>query len=161
VNVPPIHVERLAAFGGVEAFSLMLGDLAGFCRASLGNNDHNREFGLILNCPAWLELASHDELQSSFERQLKMTIQHEMAHFRHQNAGIRSETHAHCRGIASVLSRDRPPTSIEEFHAIVHQDYPEIARNDEMRSLVLDQGQTPWRLVRLWLRLFRKHSAQQ
>lgn len=153
VNVPHIHLKRLAAGGGVEAFSLLLGDLGGFCSATLGNNNHNREFGLILNCPALLELASRDEFQSSFERQLTMIIQHEMAHFRHQTGGSRSETHAHCRGIAAVLSCDKPLRSLEEFHAIIYQEYPEIAHNDEMKSLVLDD-RAPWRLVRLWLHLF-------
>jgi hypothetical protein len=160
VNVPSIHLERLAAFGGIEAFSFMLGDLADFCSASLGHNDHNREFGLILNCPAWLELASHEEFQSSLSRQIQMVVQHEMAHFRHQNDGIRSETHAHCRGISSVLCREKPPTSIEQFIAIIHEQFPEITDNDEVRNLVLDKGQTPWRLVRLWLHLFRKHSER-
>ncbi len=94
VNVPSIHLERLAEFGGVEAFSFMLGDRADFCSASLGNNDHNREFGLIVNCPTWIELASHEEFQWSFDRQMHMVIQHEMAHFRYQNGGERSEIHA-------------------------------------------------------------------
>lgn len=155
VSVPSIHLTRLATTGGIEAFYFFLGDLADFCSASLGNNNHNREFGLILNCPAWLELASREEFKASFERQIAHVVQHEMAHFRHQGRGARSETHAHCRGIASVLPRDIPPKSIEEFHAIVAQEYPEIAHNDEIKQLVLDRGQTTWRLVRLWLYLFR------
>jgi hypothetical protein len=135
----------------------MLGDRADFCSASLGNNDHNREFGLIVNCPAWIELASHEEFQWSFDRQMHMVIQHEMAHFRYQNGGERSEIHAHCRGVASALWRDQAPTSQEEFVAIVQNDYQEISRNDEIRRLVLN-GQTSWRLVRRWLHLFKVYD---
>jgi len=160
VKVPAIHLERLAEFGGVEAFCLMIGDHADFCSASLGNNDHNREFGLIINCPAWIELASHEEFQWSFDRQIHIVVQHEMAHFRHQNGGPRSETHAHCRGIASALHRDQNPSSREEFVAVVQRGYQEISSNDEMRRLVLDNGQASWRLVRLWLYLFRKHGKR-
>jgi hypothetical protein len=155
VKVPSIHLTRLADTGGVEALEFLLGDLADFCSASLGNNKHNRQFGLIINCPAWLELASRSEYQSCFERQLEMVIHHEMAHFKYQGSGIRSETHAHCRGIAAILPRDKPPKSIEEFREMIGQEYPEIVHNEEMRSLVFDQGQTTWRLVRMWLHLFQ------
>jgi hypothetical protein len=159
VNVPPIHLERLAEFGGIESFSFMLGDRADFCCASLVNNDNNREFGLIVNCPMWIELASHEEFQWSFDRRMNMVIQHEMAHFRHQNGGERSEIHAHCRGVASVFRRDQTPDSQESFVAIIHKGYPDITNNDEIRRLVLN-GQASRRLVRLWLHLFKEYGRQ-
>jgi hypothetical protein len=138
----------------------MLGHMTGILCATLGNNDHNREFGLIVNCPAWLELGSLSKFSTSFEDQLRMIIQHEMAHFRNRGSGVRSETTAHCRGIASVLWRQRKaPTSIEELIRDV-QDFPEIAQNDEMKRFVLNGGEAPWRLVRLWLYFFNKHGME-
>lgn len=157
IEVPLDHVERLKASGGVEAFCLLLGDLGELCSASLGSNNHNREFGLIWNCPAWLKLASHDQFQSSFERQVTNVVQHEMAHFKYPTNNHRSETLAHCRGIASLLSLGEVPKSLKELHEIVGQKYPEISNNDEMKTLVLDGDQATWRLIRLWLHVFHEH----
>lgn len=151
VDVPTIHIGRLKSSGGIEDFSILLGDTGSFTCASLGNNDHNREFGLIINCPAWLELGGRDDLQSLFERQLTRVIHHEMAHFRYQSSDDRAETHAHCRALASVLPSRNPPQSLEQFHALIASEYPEVNHNDEMQHLVLGGGQVTWRLVRRWL----------
>jgi hypothetical protein len=158
INIPSFHLERLARYGGVDSFIIMLGDLANFCCASLGNNDH--EFGLILNCPAWLQLASHQEFQSSFEQQIEMVVQHEMAHFRHQDGSENSEIIAHCRGIASFFSRQDLPTSGNEFILFVRLKFPEITQNHEINSLILEGGEIPWRLVRLWLHLFKRYRER-
>jgi hypothetical protein len=158
IKVPVFHLERLAKFGAVEDFSFMLGDTGTFSSATLGNNDHNREFGLILNCPAWLNLASYPEHQNSFERQIRLVIHHEMAHFSYQVAGSRSELHAHCRGVASVLwSENKLPRSAEEFVALIGQGYPEIAQNNEIEQLILKEPKAPWRIIRLWLFLFTRY----
>lgn len=160
INVPQSHLDDLARFGGVEGFEIMLGDGASHCCAILGNNDHDRRFGLIMNCPAWIELASYPEYQDTFEKQLRMVIQHEMAHFLHQGGNQRTETHAHCRGIATAF-RDMPmPSDREDFLALIQSDHPEISNNQEMRDLVLQGGEASWRLVRRWINNFKRHDTQ-
>jgi len=159
VNVPRVHLESLAKLGGVEGFEIMLGDRAAHCCASLSNNDHDRKFCLIVNCPAWIELASHPEFQATFEKQLRMVIQHEMAHFVHQGSNPRSETHAHCRGIAAAFARSPVPTSRSEFLSQIKEEHPEVENNPEMRELILERGEPTWRLVRRWINNFKRHAT--
>jgi len=149
INVPSHHTERLYSLGGVESFSLLLGDLGDFCSASLGNNTPDRKFGLILNCPAWLRVASRAEFQWTFDRQLVEVVQHEMAHFKYHEKGPRAEIHAHCRGIAAMLSVNPPPV-IENLREVI-RDYPELANNPEIEEIVLDGAAAKLRLVRMWM----------
>jgi hypothetical protein len=71
IEVPESFHSQLKRFGGVENFELLLGDTGTFVSATLGNNNHNLAFGLIINCPAWIELAS-DEKNSLQDSELKM-----------------------------------------------------------------------------------------
>jgi len=161
VQVPHGLVAELAVLGGVENFYFMLGDLANACCATLGNNDHNLEFGLIFNCPIWIELASHDEYVSSFEKQIGMIIHHEMAHFRHQRKDLRSELHAHTRGIAWVLSSADLPNTKKAAIEVMQREHSDIWQNEEIRYLFTDVGESGWRLLKLWIHYFKKYGAQQ
>jgi hypothetical protein len=105
VSVPHHISDALSKSGGIESFQFILGDAASQCCATLGSNDHNLRFGLIVNCPIWMEIAARPEFQHSFEKQLGFVIHHEMAHFRWKNDSPRSETHAHIRALGWLLSR--------------------------------------------------------
>jgi hypothetical protein len=103
LDVPQIYQDRLAETGGIESFSLLLAARPDFSSATLCSDEGHGHVMLIVNCPAWLHIASVAEYQAGFERHVTMVIQHEMAHFRWGKRDDRSETMAHCRGIASVL----------------------------------------------------------
>ncbi|MGH8095225.1 MAG: hypothetical protein ACREIF_17450 [Chthoniobacterales bacterium] len=154
LNVPPQLIESLEESGGVESFSLFIGDVGRFCCARLDSGDDHNEYRLIVNAPAWLEIATLPTVQHEFERQLKSVIQHEMAHFRHSKAGERTETHAHCRGIASVLPGDFCGWAPEDLYALILRDYYEFANNGEIRKLVLCGSEVTSRLIRRWQWLF-------
>jgi hypothetical protein len=154
INVPSHHIMRLHSLGDVESFSILLGDLGEFCSASLGNNSHDRNFGLILNCPAWLRVASRPEFQGTFERQLVEVVQHEMAHFKYQIKNTRSEILAHCRGIAAMLSLSVPSPS-GNLRELIVSDYPELATNPEIQQFILEGCESNWRLIRIWLQIFK------
>lgn len=104
VQVPFVLLAELKELGEVESFEFILGDRAQVCCASLGNNDHNRAFGLIVNYPVWIELASHEKYVNSFEKQLGLVIHHEMAHFCHQQTEARSELHAQSCGESKITT---------------------------------------------------------
>jgi hypothetical protein len=160
VEVPENILSGLRKCGGVESFELLLGDTASFTSATLGSNNHNLAFGLILNCPGWITLASHNQYADSFERQLGMVIHHEMAHFRHQQSGSRAELHAHIRGLAWVLSSTELPGSKEAAVALLEQNHWDVWQNEEVQKLFVEGGESAWRLLRLWISLYKAHSDQ-
>jgi hypothetical protein len=160
LDVPQQLIESLAATGGVEAFSLLIGDLGGFYSARMQSGDSHAEYRLIVNAPAWLQVALAKRHQDCFERQLKNVIQHEMSHFRHVKSGDRVETHAHCRGIAAVLPRGFAWETAETLRALLQTDYPEFVHNQEVQSLVLNGSAVPLRLIRRWQWLFATTRQQ-
>jgi hypothetical protein len=152
IDAPERVLSEVMRFGNVESFEVMLGDLHSPCCAFLGNNDHDLRFGIIVNCPVWIELASHEEHTASFEKQLGMVIHHEMAHFLHQKDGAVSEMHGHARGVAWVLASSKePPQSADEAMTILANEHFDVWHNPEVRALFVDRGQAGWRLVRLWM----------
>ena len=154
LKVPASYAERLAAFSNVESFSLFLSVRAEFCSATMCSDESHGHLRLVLNCPAFLHIASRADYQHGFERTLRGMIQHEMAHIRHRRNGARSEIHAHCRGIASVLDADAPLDSPKRLKLLVETDYPELAHNEEIKAYILNCDRTTWRLIRLWRHLF-------
>jgi hypothetical protein len=161
VEVPEHIWSGLREFGGVESFELMIGDTASFTCATLGNNDHNLAFGLILNSPAWIQLASFEEYADSFEKQLGLVLHHEMAHFRHQQTGSRSELHAHIRALGWLLSTTELPAGKEATIALIERDHGEIWQNQELRNLFLQAGEAGWRLLKLWIRLYKRSMVER
>jgi hypothetical protein len=155
IIVPFPFVERLRATGGVGSFMLYLGDLGEFCSASLGSNNHDRSFGLILNCPAWIKLVARSEHQQSFEKQIVEVVQHEMAHFKYPENGSRSETLAHSRGAAAMLSIDNVANTDTLLEVLTDQ-YPELSSNPEINEILRPDNLPVHRLIRLWLNIFRQ-----
>ena len=155
ITIPPAITGTLERLG-IEDITLLIADLANPCCASLGNNDHNLQFGLVINFPVWIELASHDEHAESFEKQLGHVIHHEMAHFRHQHEGFRSEMHAHIRGLAWVLRDLDLPTTKDTAMQIIESRHRDIWANPELQRAILEGGEVAWRLLRLWLHYYKK-----
>jgi hypothetical protein len=159
-QVPLALLAELKETGSVEEFTFILGDRASVCCATLGNNDHNLQFGLIINCPIWVELASHDEYAETFEKQLGVVVHHEMAHFQHQKTGARAELHAHIRGLAWVLSAGQLPTTRDSAIQHLEQEHSDIWQNPEAKLLFLEGGEPAWRLLRLWIHYYHKHKPR-
>jgi hypothetical protein len=155
LKVPEIHLSRLAQTSGVESFSLLLGVRADFCSATFYSGDDHQDVMLIVNCPAFLHIASDAHYQASFERTIASIIHHEMAHFRHRKGGPRAETFAHCRGIASVLAAAAELRSAQQLVELIETEYLEFAQNDEIKSLVLNGDKATWRLIRRWQSMFK------
>jgi hypothetical protein len=155
LKVPDIHLERLAQTSSVTSFSLFLGVRADFCSATLCSSDNHPEVRLIVNCPAFLHIASDADYQAGFERMVAGIIQHEMAHFRHRKRASRVETFAHCRGIASVLAPEATLASPEQLIELIEAEYLEFAQNDEVKRLVLNGDKATWRLIRRWHSMFK------
>jgi hypothetical protein len=161
VEVPNAFINELKQYGTVASFELLLTDTHKTALASLGNNDHDHRFGLIVNCPLWLQLAMDDQWAATFEKQLGVVIHHEMGHFRHQQNGIRSEFLAHSRSVGWALSASAMPPSREAAVACLETAHPDVWYNDEVRRLFAEQGEAAWRLVRLWGNLFQKHGLSR
>jgi hypothetical protein len=161
LRVPTVHLDRLAASSNVESFSVILAVRAEFCSATMCTDESHGHVMLIVNCPAFLHIASRVDYQAGFERTLAGIIQHEMAHIRWRNAAARSETHAHCRGIASVLEPDTQLSSAKQLRELIEAEYLELAQNDEIRDLLLNGQQATWRLSRRWHCLFNATRAAE
>lgn len=155
LRVPKIHLNRLAETSNVASFAVVLGVRADFCSATLFSSDDHPDVMLVVNCPAFLQIASVADYQAGFERTVRSIIQHEMAHIRHRKGSPRVETFAHCRGIASVLASDAELASAEQLKELIEAEYLEFAQNDEIKSLVLDGGKPTWRLIRRWQSMFK------
>jgi len=154
LKVPDIHLKHLAETSNIGSFSFVLGVRANFCCATLFSSDEHSDVMLIVNCPAFLHIAANADYQAGFERTVAGIIQHEMAHFRHRKAGLRGETFAHCRGIASVLAPEAEVSSAEQLKELIEAEYLEFAKNDEIQSLILNGDKPTWRLIRRWHAMF-------
>jgi hypothetical protein len=161
LRVPEIHLNRLAETSSVESFSLFLGVRADFCSATFFSDDGHQDVMFIVNCPAFLHIASVADYQAGFERTVASIIQHEMAHFRHPKDGPRVETFAHCRGIASVLASDADLASAEQLKELIEAKYLEFAQNDEIKRLILQSDKLTWRLIRLWQSMFKTARSSE
>jgi hypothetical protein len=154
LNVPKNHLDRLAQTSAVGSFSLLLGVRADFCSATFYSSDDHQDVMLIVNCPAFLQIASVADYHTGFERTVMRIIQHEMAHFRHQKGGDRAEIFAHCRGIAAVLEPDSQLISPQQLNELIESEHLEVAQNEEIKNLVLNHSKGTWRLIRRWHGLF-------
>jgi hypothetical protein len=154
LKVPNVHLKRLAQTSSVTSFSLFLGVRADFCSATLFSSDDHEDVMLIVNCPAFLHIASDAGYQAGFERTVGGIIQHEMAHFRYRKANPRAETLAHCRGIASVLPPGAELTSHQQLVELIEAEYHEFAQNEEIKNVVLNSDEPTWRLIRRWQSVF-------
>lgn len=161
LKVPTIHLNSLAQTSGVESFSLLLGVRADFCSATFYCGEDHQDAILIVNCPAFLHIASDAEYQAGFERTVASIIQHEMAHFRYRKDSPRAETFAHCRGIASVLGPEAVLASAQQLVELIETEYPEFAQNDDIKSLILKGGKPTWRLIRRWQSMFKAARSSE
>jgi hypothetical protein len=153
LRVPDVLVKPLVESGMIESFDLYMMDRATFCSATLGSNDHNQEFALMINAPAWLQLASMPEHFECFCRQLRMVIHHEMAHFRYKKANLRTEQIAHCRGIASLIPIAQFPKNADDLLTTLTHLFPEVLANDECKQLLSERPDAAARLIRIWSQL--------
>jgi hypothetical protein len=161
LKVPNIHLTRLAQTSGVESFSLFLGVRADFSSATFFSGDDHQDVMLVVNCPAFLHIASAAHYRAGFERTIASIIQHEMAHFRHRKGSPRAETFAHSRGIGSVLAPEVELTSAQQLVKLIETDYLELAQNDEIKRLVLNGDKSTWRLVRRWQSMFKAARSSE
>ena len=110
--------------------------------------DHDLCYGLYVNVPIWIQLAVESQWRDSFNRQVRMVIFHETAHFRWIGDGLRGEHMAHARGVAS-LRAGAWPTDRVEMAALLEREHPQAWHNPEIRSLIMEtKGGV--RLVRAW-----------
>ena len=145
VKVPDELITALQAYGTVESFEFLLADMAQPASASLGNNDHDFKFRLFINCPTWISVASVNEYADSFEKQLGVVIQHEMAHFRHQKTELDSEFAAHSRGVAWALSKDDLPPTKDATIELLQEKHPDVWYNNEVKLLFSQKDQSAYR----------------
>jgi hypothetical protein len=153
LRLPDVLVKPLVESGMIESFEFYMMDRATFCSATLGSNDHNQQFALMINGPAWMQLASMPEHFESFYRQLRMVIHHEMAHIRYKKANLRTEQIAHCRGIASLIPIAQFPKNADDLLTALKHLFPEVLANDECRQLLSERPDAAARLIRIWSQL--------
>jgi hypothetical protein len=101
-----------------------------------------------VNVPIWIQLGVEPQWRESFNRQLRMVILHETAHFRWIGNGLRGEHMAHARGVAS-LRTGAWPSDRAAMAALLEREHPEAWHNPEIRSLILETSGGA-RLVRAW-----------
>jgi hypothetical protein len=144
---PPGLTDKLKAASNIASVSFWIGDLRKVACAELGTDDHHLNARLALNAPAWFPIATHPSYVNTFERQLRMVVHHELAHFRWHKSGIRDEYMAHARGVAALRDVEWPKAQ-SDIVRLLESEYKEAWANDEIRAMV----STPagCRLVRFW-----------
>lgn len=141
-------VAKLQAASNVASVSFYLSDLSDFAQARLGSNNEDLNYGLYINVPAWIPIATRSDLQDSFERQLRMVIHHEMGHFRWFGRGIRDEYLAHARAVGSLMEDDWP-VDRDGIVRWLEADRSFALKHDEIRALI-ETTKGGVRLARAW-----------
>jgi hypothetical protein len=148
LGIPEGITNEIRCHSSLSRVDLFLASVNEVCRATLGSNYHNTDYGLYLNVPAWIPLAIHQECHDSLVRQLRMVVHHETAHFRFAQNCLRTEQIAHARGVAAILD-EVCPTERATLVEYLQNHRPEAWQNALIRSLLMGTPGGP-RLIRMW-----------
>ena len=135
IKLPADILREMEAHGRLDALEFFLAGPDDVCCGRLGSNDHDLRYGLYVNVPIWIQLGVEPQWRDWFNRQLRMVIFHETAHFRWIGDELRNEHMAHARGVAS-LRTGAWPSDRAAMAALLEREHPEAWHNPEIRGLI-------------------------